>query len=258
VSDIRNIFSDNPDISLILIEGVSYLTGQVFPLKVISEIAHQNNAYIGVDLAHSVGNIALNLSDHDIDFAVWCSYKYLNGGPGAIAGCYINKKHHAKQWPRLGGWWGNDPNTRFEAFNNKHFQPYPSADGWQLSNPSIFSCAPLRAALDLFNEVNLDLLFKKTHKLTSYLRYLIESKLVMHNIEIITPHNNKPNGSQLSLKILNANFFRLVSDYSEQFDNFIFDTRKPNIVRLAPVPLYNQYDEIWQLVDYLASFRETL
>lgn len=258
LSDIKNIFSEHPDISLILIEGVSYLTGQVFPLKIISEIAHQNNAYIGVDLAHAVGNIALNLSNWDIDFAVWCSYKYLNGGPGAIAGCYINKKYHTKDLPRLSGWWGNDPNTRFESFNNKHFHPYQSADGWQLSNPSIFSCAPLRASLDLFDEVNLNLLFDKTQKLTSYLRYLIEANFLKKDIEIITPQDNDLSGSQLSLRVLNNNFFRLLNDYAEQFDKFIFDTRSPNIVRLAPTPLYNNFDEIWQLVDYLASCREKL
>jgi len=232
---------------MILLSGVNYYTGQLYDIKSISKLAKKHNCIIGLDLAHAVGNVKLKLNEWGVDFASWCGYKYLNGGPGAPSGVFIHTKHHNKPLNRLEGWWGHNNNTRFEPPLN--FDPLSGAEAWQLSNPPILSMSALRCSLDLFDEIGIDKLSIKSMMLTSYLEYLIKS-LNHTYITIITPNTSKDRGAQLSLVINSTN------KNIEQFfksKNITLDFRKPNVIRIAPNPFYNSFNDIYNFVNTLKS-----
>lgn len=247
--DIHAMLDEHGDeIALVLLGGVNFFTGQVFDMARITDLAHAQGCTVGFDLAHAAGNIPLRLHDWGVDFAAWCSYKYLNAGPGAIAGVFIHEKH-AKNTsiPRYGGWWGNDPATRFRMHLEPHFHPKPTAEGWQISNPPILAMAPLRASLAIFHEAGMEALRAKSIRLTGYLRWLIQQQRSDH-FEIITPAETSAQGCQLSI---------LVHDHPMQRFNelqaagFVCDFRQPNVIRVAPTPLYNTFHEVWRFANVL-------
>jgi len=236
---------EGPSVALVLLSGVNYLTGQSHDISRLTRAAHAVGAKIGWDLAHSVGNTRLNLHDDGPDFAVWCSYKYLNSGPGAVGGAFVHQRHLATDLPRLAGWWGNDPNTRFEFADR--FSPVEAADAWQVSNPSVFSLSPLRSSLAIFEEVGMDAIEAKSRAMSDYLfRHLAEADLVA--IEPITPTDPASRGSQVSL-LVHSDPQGLVRTLAES--GLVCDLREPNILRVAPVPLYCSFEDIWVFVDVL-------
>jgi kynureninase len=229
------------EFALIMLGAVNYYTGQWFDMARITEAGHRQGCLVGWDLAHAVGNVPLTLHDWDTDFAVWCSYKYLNGGPGAVGGCFIHQRHGAdRSSPRLGGWWGNDPATRFEM--RPEFVPTEGADGWQLSNPPILSMAPLRASLDLFDRAGMAALRQKSESLTGYLVALL-ADLPTDRLSLLTSTRVEERGCQLSLHA--AGRGRMVHEALRR-SGIVTDYREPDVVRLAPVPLYNTYHEVWR------------
>ncbi len=243
--DIEAVFDREGDkIALVLIGGVNYYNGQVFDLAHMTKLAHDHGCVVGLDLAHAVGNVPLVLHDWAVDFAVWCSYKYLNSGPGAVAGCFVHEKHaNQTDLPRFGGWWGNDSKSRFRMHLQEDFVPVPAADGWQISNPPILALAPVRASLALFDEVGMAAIRAKSMALTGYLAFLID-QLGSGRFEIITPRDAGSRGCQLSIfahdrpKALHA---------ALQAQGVVCDFREPHVIRVAPVPLYNSFHEVWQL-----------
>jgi kynureninase len=241
---------DGPTIALVLLPGVNYFTGQVFDLARITGAAHRCGAVAGFDLAHAAGNVELRLHDWNADFAVWCSYKYLNAGPGAAAGCFVHERHARNTGlPRFGGWWGNDPKVRFRMHLEPEFVPVPTADAWQLSNPPILSMAPLVASLALFDEAGMPALRAKSRALTGYLRRLVESQ-VGRRVEIITPAEPDACGCQLSM-LLDADVKKVHEALAAE--GVVCDTREPNVLRAAPVPLYNAFHEVWRFARVLAA-----
>lgn len=246
IEDIKSVLENQSDeIALIMLGGVNYYTGQLFDMKAITEIAHKNNIVAGFDLAHAAGNIHLKLHDWGIDFAAWCSYKYLNSGPGGIAGIFVHEKHLEKDLPRFEGWWGQNKKTRF--LMGREFDGIRTAEGWQLSNPPIFQLAALNASLDIFEEIGLEKLNIKTKKLTGYLEQLVNS-LGKDTIEIITPSDETQRGCQLSIRVKNADK-SLFEELTKQ--NIISDWREPDVIRVAPVPLYNSYEDCYKFSDIL-------
>jgi kynureninase len=230
-------------LALILLGGVNYFTGQVYDMARITQVGHEIGAIVGFDLAHAAGNVPLQLHDWGVDFAVWCHYKYLNSGPGAVAGCYVHERHCGDaSRPRFAGWWGNDPGTRFRMHLEPDFIPVASADAWQVSNPPILSLAPVRASLDLFDKAGIKALREKSIQLTGYLRYLIEHE-AGGKIEIITPSETQAQGCQLSL-LVEGDGEPLF--HALQRDGIVCDFRKPNVIRVAPVPLYNSFHDAWR------------
>jgi kynureninase len=236
------------EISLVLWPGTQYLSGQVFDLPRIAAAAHQAGCIVGFDLAHSIGNVPLNLHDGGADFAVWCSYKYLNAGPGAIGGCFVHERHaRAPSRPRLAGWWGHDPLTRFAMAPG--FEPAAGAPGWQISNPPILSAAPLLASLELFAAAGLTHLRAKSVALTGYLAFLLGSL----PLEILTPAGVSARGCQLSLRLGRgaaqgrAVFERL------QGAGMVCDWREPDVMRVAPVPLYNSFEDVFRFATALEA-----
>lgn len=255
-ADIIDTINQHGDtVAVVLFGGINYYTGQFFDLEAISKAAHAVGAYAGFDLAHAAGNVELHLHDWDIDFACWCSYKYLNSGPGGVAGVYIHEKHIAnKELPRFAGWWGYKKDTRFKM--EKGFDPIPTAEGWQLSNAPILSMAAHKAALDIFEEAGMEKLHTKRKQLAGYLHYLLAEINRRHAekvIEVITPADENERGCQVSMLMLKRG--------KEIFDGLmkqgvIADWREPNVIRVAPVPLYNTFEEVWRfgsLVDQLIS-----
>jgi kynureninase len=237
-------------IALVLLNGVNFFTGQWFDMPRLTEAAHRRGLTIGFDLAHAAGNVPLQLHDWDVDFAVWCNYKYLNSGPGAVGGCFVHEKHGQNtNLPRFGGWWGNDPSTRFEMHTQRQFIPQPGADGWQVSNPPILAMAPLRAALDLFDDAGMTALRAKSKLLTGYLEYLLDL-LAPGRFEIITPRDPERRGCALSLLVLDHPRERFAA---LQQRGIVCDFRPPNVIRVAPVPLYNTFEEVWRFVQALAA-----
>lgn len=229
--------------ALVLFAGVNYFTGQVMDIPRLTEAAHAQGCVAGFDLAHAAGNVELSLHDWGVDFAAWCNYKYLNSGPGAVAGCFIHERHATRtDLPRLGGWWGNDPSTRFMMHLLPDFVPKASADGWQVSNPPIFSLAPVKASYDIFDEATMPALRRKSMQLTGYLQYLIDLA-GPQRVEVITPRSPAERGCQLSM---------LVHDRPKELlprlkaSGVICDFREPNVVRVAPVPLYNTFHDVWR------------
>jgi kynureninase len=245
--DILEAIDEHADeLALVMLGGVNYYTGQLFDLEAITAAGHRVGAKVGFDLAHAAGNAPLALHDWGVDFAVWCSYKYLNAGPGATAGCFVHERWaEAAELPRFAGWWGNDPDTRFEM--RDEFVPQRGAAGWQLSNAPVFSMAPLKASLALFNRAGMHELRRKSLGLTDYLLYLID-RLPADNFEVITPREGHRRGSQISLTARRDGnkLFEALTD-----EGVICDWREPNVIRLAPVPLYNSYADVWAFCDIL-------
>lgn len=237
-------------IALVLVAGVNYFTGQWYDLRRVTEAAARRGCAVGLDLAHAVGNVPLSLHEWPVDFAVWCNYKYMNSGPGAVGGCFVHEKHGRRsELPRLAGWWGNDPSTRFRMHLQPEFIPRTGADGWQVSNPPIFSLAPVRASMDLFDEAGLTALREKSERLTGYLWFLIE-RLCRDRIALVTPREPDLRGCQLSLMVKDRPKELLPA---LQADGVLCDFREPNVVRAAPVPLYNTYHEVWRFAQILAA-----
>lgn len=231
------------ELSLVFIGGVNYYTGQLFDMKKITECAHENGVLAGFDLAHAAGNIALKLHSWNVDFACWCTYKYLNSGPGSVSGVYINEKHASNtELNRFGGWWGHNKEERF--LMEPGFKPMDTAEGWQLSNAPIFSMTPLIASLELFSSAGIENLNYKAEKLTGYLEFIVDSinEEIGCNLEIITPRNPKYRGCQLSI-VAHGKGKELFNNLTE--NGVIADWREPNVIRMAPVPLYNSFEDIF-------------
>ena len=235
-------------LALVVFPGVQYYTGQFFKLKEITLAAHNVGALAGFDLAHTVGNIPLHLHDDDVDFAVWCSYKYLNSGPGGTGGLFIHENHGKdKELPRHSGWWGHDAEGRFKM--NNEINPIPSVDGWQLSNINILSHAAHLASLQLFEKVGIEKLRSKSIKLTGFLEELLtNSEVLRDQIKIITPSDTAQRGAQLSLFLtkLGKPVYEKVKE-----KGVILDWREPNVIRVAPVPFYNSFDDVYRFVKIL-------
>jgi len=250
------IAAEGPRLALVLWPGVQYRTGQLFDLARITRAAHAADCMVGFDLAHSIGNVPLALHADDADFAVWCSYKYLNAGPGALGGAFVHERHlSGSELPRLTGWWGHDPGTRFEM--RPEFVAARGAAAWALSNPPIFSAAPLRASLPLFTEAGMPALRRKSIALTAYLASLL-TELAGEQLAIITPADPAQRGSQLSLRIARGaghgrELFKTLSARG-----VVCDWREPDIIRIAPVPLYNSFEDVlcgaWQLCELLQQW----
>jgi kynureninase len=235
-------------IALVLWSGINFLTGQAFDIGRIAAAAHKQGCVFGLDLAHAVGNVPLQLGKWDVDFAVWCTYKYVCAGPGAVAGCFVNARHGRNlELLRPAGWWGNDPAKRFQLQLQPEFQPKPGADGWQISNPPVLGLAPLRAALPLFAEAGMDRLWAKSIALTGYLEYLLD-QLPGHHFTVTTPRDPVARGCQLSL-VFDKDSEQMLERLNAQ--GIICDFRKPNVIRVAPAPLYNTFTEVHRFVRLL-------
>jgi kynureninase len=235
--------------ALVLFNGISFMTGQLYELPRLIAASHRQGSIVGLDLAHAAGNVPLQLHDWGVDFACWCSYKYLNGGPGAVGGCFVHERHGRNlNLPRLAGWWGNDPDKRFRMHEEKQFVPREGADGWQVSNPPILSMAPLRASLALFDAAGIPALRAKSQRLTTYLLFLLD-RLPAGRFDVITPRDPGQRGSQLSLLVHDA-----PGDMVRTLEKagIVCDFRGPNVVRAAPVPLYNTFHDVWTFVDVLS------
>lgn len=243
--DIEEVIArEGQSIALILIGGVHYYTGQFFDIARITEAGHKQGCMVGFDLAHAAGNVLLKLHDWNVDFACWCSYKYLNSGPGAVAGVFVHERH-AKSFdlPRFAGWWGNDKSVRFKM--GPHFQPMEGAEGWQLSNPPIFALAPARVSLDIFREAGMENLRKKSAQLTGYLEFLLHG-LKLASLKIMTPANDAERGCQLSITVQGNG--RKVFE-ALQKAGVVCDWREPDCIRVAPVPLYNSFTDVYRFVE---------
>jgi kynureninase len=238
--------------AIVLFGGVNYYTGQFFNIKAITDAAHEAGVYAGFDLAHAAGNVKLHLHDWNADFACWCSYKYLNSGPGGVAGVYIHERHAVnKDLPRFAGWWGYTKETRFKM--EKGFEAIPTAEGWQISNAPILSMAAHKASLDIFEEAGIDKLHKKGKNLSGYLHYIlndINSRQKEKVIEIITPYDEKERGCQVSMLMLKKGE-EIFNELSKQ--GVIADWREPNVIRAAPVPLYNTFEDVWHYGDIVGK-----
>jgi kynureninase len=243
-----SIRQHGPQLSLVLLSGVQYYSGQRFDIAAITSVGHEAGAIVGFDLAHAIGNVPLSLHDDSVDFAVWCSYKYLNGGPGGIAGAFVHERHaRSFHLDRLGGWWGHEEQERFEM--KKGFKPMAGADGWQVSNFPVFSGAPLLASLELFKAAGLNRLRKKSIALTGYAEYLLHSiDPSNRSFEIITPSDPEQRGCQLSLLVHRQG--RKVFDEITRA-GVICDWREPDVIRIAPVPLYNRYEDVFRFTEIL-------
>lgn len=239
-------------VALVLFGGVNYYTGQFFELEKITKAAHAAGAYAGFDLAHAAGNVDLQLHDWGVDFGCWCSYKYLNSGPGGVGGVYIHEKHAVnKDLPRFAGWWGYTKETRFNM--QKGFEPIPTAEGWQLSNAPVLSMAAHKAALDIFDEAGMEALHDKRKRLAAFLHFVlgdINSRQSKQVIEVITPANEDDRGCQVSMLMLERG--KKIFEALQQ-QGVIADWREPNVIRVAPVPLYNTFEEIWRFGEIIRN-----
>jgi len=240
-------------IALVLLPGVQYRTGQAFDLKAITELAHAQGCQVGFDLAHAVGNLPMQLHDSGADFAIWCSYKYLNSGPGAVGGTFVHARHASAALPRFAGWWGHDKATRFQM--GPEFIPTHGADGWQLSNPPILSLAPMRVSLDLFHRAGMQRLREKSLQLTGYLEWLVQTQLP-DVLEVVTPKEPERRGAQLSIRVLGGRTQgRALFEYL--IDNGIIgDWREPDVIRISPVPLYNRFVDCLAFAQAVRRWKE--
>ena len=249
LEDLKSILdSQGDDVALLLIGGVNYYTGQYLDIKKIAELGHAKKCMVGIDLAHGAGNIQPNLHDSSIDFAAWCTYKYLNSGPGSLSGLFVHEKHaQRKDLPRFAGWWNHNKETRFNM--RQPFDVMEGAEGWQLSNPPILSMAAVKASLDIFEKVGMDALVKKSKKLTGFFEYLV-NEIASDTIKIITPTNPNERGCQLSLQVKNAdkNLHKKLTE-----NNIITDWREPDVIRCAPVPMYTSFEDVYHMVTILES-----
>lgn len=237
-------------IATVMLGGVNYLTGEVMDMKAITEAGHAIGATVGWDLAHAVGNVPLDLHDWDVDFAAWCTYKYLNSGPGATAGAFVHERHVANpSLPRLEGWWSTDPATRFEM--KAVSEPQHSADAWSMSNAPIFSMGPVRTSLEIFDGVGMPAIRDRSLRLTAYLRELLDALAARTGITIVTPAEDDRHGAQLSVRVAAD-----VADLTERMSSnwgVVGDDRRPDIIRFAPVPLYCTFHDCWRAVDALSQ-----
>jgi kynureninase len=249
----RIIETQGDEIALVLLAGVNFFTGQFFDIARITAAAQRRGCVVGIDLAHAAGNVPLHLHDWNVDFAVWCSYKYVNSGPGAVAGAFIHERHALnRELPRLAGWWGNDPATRFQMQLIPDFVPVPSADAWAVSNPPIFSLAPLRSSFAIFDEAGgMETLRAKSVQLTGYLQFLLD-QISSKRFTVITPRAPEERGAQLSI---------LAHEHPKELFARLeaagvkCDFREPNVIRAAPTPLYNTFHEVWHFAQLLSSHR---
>jgi kynureninase len=248
--DILQIINEhNTSIALILLGGIHYYTGQLLDMQSITAAAHKVGALAGFDLAHVAGNVPLQLHDWGVDFAVWCSYKYLNGGPGAVGGAFVHEKHASdRNYPRFGGWWGNEESTRFRM--EKGFIPKAEASGWQLSTAQVFNMVALKASLELFNAAGINRLREKSIRLTNYLEFLLK-QIKEINFEIITPKNCNERGAQLSLL-----FKERGKEIHQQMTaaGIVVDWREPGVIRVSPAPMYNSYEDVFHFYEIIEKF----
>ncbi len=249
LEDLEALLKEQGDqVALIMIGNTNYYTGQSFPLKAITHLGHTHGCMVGFDLAHGVGNILPELHDTGADFAVWCTYKYLNSGPGSLGGCFVHERHaHNSDLNRFAGWWGHNKTTRF---NMRHeFDVIPGAEGWQQSNPPILSMAAIRASLDLFDKAGMGSLRKKSIALTGYLAFLLD-EMKDDRITVITPRDPEERGCQLSIQVKSAD--RTLHDQLTKC-GVISDWREPDVIRVAPAPLYNSFEDVYTFVNRLKS-----
>ncbi|PPU01573.1 kynureninase [Xanthomonas arboricola pv. juglandis] len=240
-----------PRLALVLWPGIQYRTGQAFDLGEIVRLARAQGAAVGFDLAHAVGNIALTLHDDGVDFAVWCHYKYLNAGPGAVGGCFVHARHANSDLPRMAGWWGHEQQSRFRM--EPQFVPSPGAEGWQLSNPPVLALAPLRASLELFDQAGMAALRAKSEQLTGHLEQLIHAR-VPQVLQIVTPAEPAHRGCQLSLRVAGGRAQgRSLFEYLQSV-GVLGDWREPDVIRIAPVPLYNRFCDLHRLVEQVETW----
>ena len=249
LEDLKSILdSQGDEVALLLIGGVNYYTGQYLDIKKIAELGHAKKCMVGIDLAHGVGNIQPNLHDSCVDFAAWCTYKYLNSGPGSLSGLFVHEKHaQRKDLPRFAGWWNHNKETRFNM--RQPFDVMNGAEGWQLSNPPILSMAAIKASLDIFDKVGMSALLNKSKKLTGFFEYLVH-EIASDTIKIITPAHPNERGCQLSLQVKNAdkNLHKKLTE-----NNIITDWREPDVIRCAPVPMYTSFEDVYCMVKTLES-----
>lgn len=241
---------EGDSIALVLLAGVNFFTGQFYDIPRITKAAQARGCLMGVDLAHAAGNVPLQLHDWNVDFACWCSYKYLNSGPGAVAGCFVHERHGKNtSLPRFAGWWGNDPTTRFKMHLQPEFVAREGADGWQLSNPPIMALAPVLASMQIFDEVGMAPLREKSVKLTGYLEFLLD-QIPDKRYEVITPRDAAARGAQLSILAHDEPkaLFKAL-----QAQHVVGDFREPNVIRVAPAPLYNSFHDVWRFVGVLSG-----
>lgn len=250
--DIEAILDKEGDqIALVLFAGVNFFTGQLFDIAAITAAAQRQGCFVGIDLAHAAGNAPLQLHNWNVDFAAWCSYKYLNSGPGAVAGAYVHERHaRNRELPRFAGWWGNDPTTRFRMQLEPDFIPVQSADAWQISNPPILAMAPLRTSFAIFDDAGgIAALHEKSIRLTSYFQFLLE-RAPSQPLTVITPRETNQRGCQLSI---------LVHEHPKELFEKLetagvkTDFREPNVIRAAPTPLYNTFHEVWRCAQILGA-----
>jgi kynureninase len=248
---IRRIEQEDASLALVLLPGVQYLTGQSLDLAPLVGAARRAGAAVGLDLAHSIGNTLLSLHEWNVDFAVWCSYKYLNAGPGAIGGCFVHERHSGSvHLPRFAGWWGLEPVLRFQM--GSEFQPVSGAQGWQISNPPVLSAAPLLASLDIFQRAGMRRLREKSVALTGFLQRLIQERLP-GLVDIVTPADASERGCQLSLRLARPAAAAKRCHDRLTAAGVIADWREPDVLRLAPVPLYNSFGDVHAAVEALST-----
>jgi kynureninase len=242
---------EGESIALFLLPGVQYYTGQAFDIEAITRLAHAKECVVGFDLAHAAGNLVLRLHEWNVDFAVWCTYKYLNSGPGSVGACFVHERHGMgtpRDLPRLAGWWGHEKESRFRM--EPGFRPIPGAEGWQLSNPPILSLATIRASLGIFMEAGgMEPLREKSVRLTGYLEWLLRRE-IGNAVEILTPADPDRRGCQLSIRVKSGVPGRIVLERLEG-SGVTCDWREPDVIRAAPVPLYNRYEEVYRFVEIL-------
>lgn len=242
--DIEQLLAQQGDsIALILIGGVNYYTGQYFELERITKAGHAKGCIVGFDLAHAVGNVVLKLHDWNVDFACWCSYKYLNSGPGSIAGCFVHERHADTDRPRFAGWWGHDKATRFKM--GPHYKPMTGAEGWQLSNPPILSLAAVKASVEIFDQIGMEALRAKSVQLTGYFEFLLDA-LKSDTFTVMTPRDPSQRGCQLSI-VMKQNGRTVFDALTEA--GIICDWREPDCIRVAAVPLYNSFSDVYRFVE---------
>lgn len=240
-------------VALVLLPGVQYRSGQAFDLQAITALGHRHGCIVGFDLAHAVGNLPLQLHDSGADFAIWCSYKYLNAGPGAVGGAFVHARHAHAELPRFAGWWGHDQATRFQM--GPSFQPTPGADGWQLSNPPILALAPLRASLEIFHRAGMARLRAKSEQLTGYLEWLVNT-LLADTLEIVTPAEPARRGAQLSIRVQGGRARgRALFEYL-MAHGVIGDWREPDVIRISPAPLYNRHADCLAFAQAVQAWRD--
>jgi kynureninase len=248
--DVVDAVGRDPTVALVLLGGVNYLTGELVDIPAVTAAGRAAGAVVGWDLAHAAGNVPLDLHDWGVDFAAWCSYKYLNGGPGAVAGAFVHERHLGDPGlPRLEGWWSTDPATRFEMAPVA--RPPATADAWQVSNPPILAMSPVRTSLELFDKVGMGALRERSVRLTGFLERLLDDVVPHRPIDVITPRDPGRRGAQLSLRIRGGSAAQLAHRLRHEH-GVIADTREPDVVRFAPVPLYSTHHDCWRAADALA------